>query len=124
MILGLPAEEVPHFYESGDTEDRDAQRARIKQFLDDIDLVEVTFAFPISSHEPILKTMESLNPGVPYVLGGMSRSGCGHSVVCLGGELHHDPTGTGIVAPMEDGHYWVTLFSPKPACFKVRDEKF
>jgi hypothetical protein len=58
--------------------------------------------------------MKAINPGVFYLLGGQSRTDCGHSVVCLDDAIIWDPslTDAGIVGPMEDGYYWITVLIP------------
>jgi hypothetical protein len=117
MILGLDPEDVPHFFEEGDKGDRETQQKRVKDFLASRGLVEVNIAYPVEDWRLILTSFSALSPGAAFILGGMSKSGCGHSVVCLDGEIFHDPTGTGIESPMDDGYYWVTLFSPKPGFF-------
>jgi hypothetical protein len=120
MILGLNVEDVPHFFVEGPAGDRAIQQQRVKDFLASYSLVEASIAYPVEDYSLILATMGSLSPGVTFILGGMSAAGCGHSVVCLDGEVFHDPTGTGIVAPMDDGYYWVTLFSPAPGTHPER----
>ena len=114
MILGLEPLDVPHFYEQGKNVDEVVKAKLIKDFLSTLGLVEVAIANPVEDYADILQTMAFLSPGVAFILSGESRSGCGHSVVCIDGGIFHDPSGTGIIGPMEDGYYWVTLFSPKP----------
>lgn len=115
MILGLEPEDVPHFFKEGDDESkREEQQQRVKDFLDSLGLVEVTILYQDEDYKVILQTQNVMSPGMAYILGGKSAAGCGHSVVCYQGEIFHDPTGSGIVDRMDDGYYWVTLFSPKP----------
>lgn len=110
MILGLEAEEVPHFWRDGDA---GAERGRkeIKEFLTALGLGKIEIAFDGSDLDNLLMTMAHNGTDVPYILGGTSRIGVGHSVVCLNDKIFHDPTGNGIVGPMEDGFYWITVFS-------------
>jgi len=113
MILGLEAEEVPHFYEEGpDPDFEEVQKERIKSFLRSRGLVEFHIGYSVSCHDDILYTIGAMTPDGAYILGGTSTRGCGHSVVCLGDKIFHDPTGSGIVGPMKDGYFWVTIFSP------------
>jgi hypothetical protein len=116
-ILGLDPDQVPHFYEEGDGVSASVQAQRIVDFLDSRDLVQghVLFEAAAASLTDILTTTAHMMPGVPLILGGVSSKGCGHSVVLLDGEIFNDPSGSGIVAPMPDGFYWVSFFSPKPA---------
>lgn len=122
MVLGLEPEHVPHFYRDGDKGDRQEQENSIHAFLDGLGLVLVNVAYPVEDYDLILSTFASMAPNLAYILSGVSRSGCGHSVVCFGGEIFHDPTGNGIVGPMEDGYYWVTMFCPKPDGFRNLNE--
>lgn len=117
-ILGLEPEEVPHFYEEGPNVAAEVQAKRIVDFLDSRGLVEGHVLYPADGPgglPAILQTLGYMMIGVPLILGGISSIGSGHSVVVLDGEIYNDPTGSGIVGPMPDGHYWVTFFSPKPA---------
>lgn len=112
MILGLRPENVPHYYDGGDG---NVARGRIKEFLAKFRLTEATTAYPgeAATVEDVLSTTGMMMPGVPFILGGTSRSGCGHSVVCLNGEVFHDPAGSGIVGPL-DGFYFVTVLAALP----------
>lgn len=123
MVLGLEPELVPHFYRQGEAGDRDQVQHEIDRFLDDYDLVECSIAYPVEDYELILATMKNLSPKVAFILGGMSTSGCGHSVACFDGAIHHDPTGEGIVGPMPDGFFWVYLYAAKPAAFAQRGHR-
>lgn len=51
------------------------------------------------------------NPEVPMILGGKSSLGCNHSVVVLNGEIVCDPSGNGIVGPMCENLWWITIIS-------------
>lgn len=115
-ILGLEPDQVPHFYDSGDQVETSEQLDRIRSFLKGRGLVQghVLFSEETASLEQVLNTTRHLMPGVPLILGGRSSVGCGHSVVLLDGEIFNDPSGSGIVGPMPDGHFWVTFFSPEP----------
>src|SRR3546814_13285939 len=60
-----------------------------------------------------LQTMGALNPRLLYLLGGKSRTGCGHAVLCRGGEIIHDPSlyGSGITGTCDDGYSCMTMRS-------------
>ena len=62
----------------------------------------------------LLSSMKNTNPGVYYLLGGKSRNGTCHTVICLDDKIVHDPAidNSGIVAPCDDGFYWVDLIVP------------
>lgn len=115
MILGMDINDVPHFYKDGEDGDSNVQDKRVADFLDAFGLIKFNVLFPGETlFQEILTTFKNASPGVAFILGGKSSSGCGHSVVCLDGEIFHDPTGSGIVGPMDDGYFWVTVFSVKP----------
>lgn len=120
MILGLEPHDVPHFYEQGENGDPEAQHESVRDFLCSLGLVPALIAYPVEDYEEILQTYAVLSPGVAFILGGKSKAGCGHSVVCIDGEIFHNPTENGIVGPMDDGYYWVTLFCPKPGKLKSK----
>ena len=55
--------------------------------------------------------LDFLNPDVPFLLGGFSKTGVNHTVVCQFGKIVCDPslTDAGIVKGMQpDGVYWAT----------------
>ena len=68
--------------------------------------------------EDVLGAVGMNNPGIYYILGGASSLGTGHSVVCLGDRIVHDPSldDTGIVGPMEDDLYYVEFIGSAVAC--------
>lgn len=115
-ILGLPIEEVPHFFEEGDEIEMSIQWARIDDFLAGRGLVQghILYDGEVNSLNEILNYTAVHLKGVPVILGGLSSANCGHSVVVFNGEIFSDPTGSGILGPMRDGYYWLTFFSPKP----------
>lgn len=110
-ILGLQPAEVPHFYETPETDGQ----GLIKGFLANLGLKQAHVLYQgDSALADILNATKHMMPGVPAILGGFSQTGCGHSVVIIDGEIFCDPTGSGIVGPMDDGFYWVTLFVAEP----------
>lgn len=110
VCLGLDRDLVPHFMEAGPAvEPVDVIRA----WLADRGLVPISVVFPGETElEKVLSTMSITNPGIPFILGGKSRNGTSHSVVCLDGEIACDPAldDSSIVEPMSDGYWWVTYF--------------
>lgn len=107
-LLDMEPEEVPHF--GGDYTDPGAFHLRESEWLESQGLCAASTAFN-APLEDVLRAQESLNPRVYYLLGGKSRTGCGHTVIGCGGEIVWDPSldDAGIVAPFDsDGLYWVT----------------
>ncbi len=110
-LLGLPLNQVPHFAE-GNVSDREFNE-RVERFLNKWGYTSV--AFPVSNSLPdLLEWMFHLSPNAYYILGGESRNGVNHSVICHKGKIVHDPSldVSGIVGPCSDGYYWVTVLSP------------
>lgn len=111
MLLGLDRDEVPHFLH--DDCGAEEFKRRVGEWLGERGLCELFMVWDGGSDiGDILRTVEHLNPGVPFILGGKSRTGVNHSVVCQGGEMVGDPslTDAGIIGPTEpDGFFWVTF---------------
>jgi hypothetical protein len=110
-VLDLALDQVPHFGEGGPAAEEFGVRAR--EFRRSKGLVPISAVYaPDSGHLLILHVVGTMNPGVPYLLGGRSRNGVDHTVVCVGDEIVHDPSldDSGIVGPCGDGWYWVTFF--------------
>lgn len=102
VLLGVDAEEVPHFLKTGKFEDQ-----LYIEWLNanDLHLLRVTFPGEYKL-EQILITGSVMSGDMPYLLSGFSRSGCNHVVVCQGIEIVCDPslTDAGIVGPMQNDY--------------------
>lgn len=113
-VLNLPLAAVPHFSDGGPGVEE--FKARERAFLGRHGLVPINAVYAGSEVYDgpglILEVVSALNPGSPYLLGGRSRHGNDHTVVCQDGAVVHDPShdAAGIVAPSSDGWYWVTFF--------------
>lgn len=110
-LLELEPAEVPHFLDGG--RDYGDARRMLADFLKARGLRYVEI--PINhtdGHAGLLKMMDAWNPSEFWLLSGESRSGAGHTVVCRGGEIVHDPsqTNNGIVGPMPDEDYYGLAF--------------
>lgn len=88
-ILNLDAEAVPHFVHDGC--DGTEMQERLRSYLATRSLA------PFWAHYPgdaplaeVLDIVGSQNPNVPYLLYGHTGEG-DHVVVCVGGEIVHDP---------------------------------
>lgn len=111
MILGLSADEVPHFYAEGEGSGKIGRKRQLR-FLEERGLRRLSIPVtPEQGDAGVRNFMGQYAPDTPYILSGHSRLGSNHSVVCLGSEFHHDPTGNGIIGPSDDGYYWVTTFT-------------
>lgn len=109
-VLALPIEAVPHFGDGDPSVDEFFRRER--DFLAQYNLRSVQLPFG-AGLDDVLRGMAGWNGDVVYLLGGQSRTGVNHTVVCRGAEIVHDPSSSdaGIVGPCSDGHYWVTCFA-------------
>jgi len=112
MLLDLEPEEVPNFAEQAPNQWVEFH-ALFEDWLSKRGLATFTIPFD-AAPEAVLQHMRIMNPGVFYILGGMSRSEVGHSVVALNDHIIADPslTDSGIVGPMEDGYTYITILIP------------
>lgn len=111
-LLELPLDDVPHFCDGPD-EGSTTQKER--EWLAKRGLTNINIIFPGETDlDDVLGTIEAVNPGVMFILGGTSTNGTGHSVVAGCGRILHDPSLTkkdhhSIVGPMRDGYWWLTF---------------
>ena len=108
-LLDLHPSEVPHVYRDP-TRSNEECDAEMAEFLAARGLRMIAVAWSgATALDDVLGTMEALNPGALFILGGTSRLGTGHSVIAGLGRVVHDPSplDSGIVGPMEDGHWWI-----------------
>lgn len=113
-ILELPCEAVPNFCAppAGDQWQEGRWREREYAWMRSQGLVPIVTAYaPEAELDALLDNSVYYNPGIYWILGGTSRNGTGHSVVAFDGRIVHDPSldDSGIVGPMEGGHYWGTF---------------
>lgn len=116
IVLDMDAADVPHFGERGpDTADPEGWVRHRERWLNARGLMTVNILF--SGEVPlqeVLQTIKFCNPTSRpvFILGGRSRNGVNHSVVCRDGAIACDPgqDDPGIVGPCDDGFYWVTFF--------------
>lgn len=111
--LGLPLAAVPHFGDGDPPADEFFAREAVFLASHGLRSVQLPVDGLIRLDET-LSMVERLNGDVVYLLGGMSRTGVNHTVVCKGGAIAHDPslTDSGITGPCSDGYYWLTFFAP------------
>lgn len=112
-VLKLPLKAVPHFADGGPSVEE--FNARVRDFLNLHGLTPINAVYAgaelAAGPDLILEVVSALNPGTPFLLGGRSRHGGDHTVVCLDGVITHDPSHdeAGVVGPSSDGWYWVTF---------------
>src|SRR5262245_38299305 len=115
-ILEVDPQEVPHFGDGGP--DGDEFTRRVRAWLERFCLVPVTVLYqgdhptqPVQNLDDVLASASHYAPpGMHFLLGGTSRTGVAHTVVCQDGRIVHDPsqTDSGIVGPLDTGYYEVT----------------
>lgn len=130
IVLNMDAKDVPHFMDgtpgTGNAEDA---HDRIEAWLNARGICTINVLFPGEvPRDEVLQTVSLTNHrSVPvFILGGMSKNGVNHSVVCCDGKIACDPSqdDSGIVGPCDDGFYWLTFFGTllatnKPAAREV-----
>lgn len=109
ILLGVDAEEVPHFMGSGKFDP-----VLYDDWLEDNKLHVIRVIFPgETEQEQVMLSANIFGNGLPYILSGYSRTPSNHCVVCQGREIVCDPSlaDSGIVGPQrnEDGstEWWV-----------------
>jgi hypothetical protein len=109
-LLDLPLDDVPHFMHGLGPKDGEIFNARQDDFLRSRALEAIVFPISTDSLADVLRAAGAWNPGKMFLLGGESASGCGHTVIAGPDGILHDPhpDDVGIVAPMDDGAYWIT----------------
>lgn len=115
-LLELSLDEVPHFCDANsELPDAEPLMERERKWLASRGLTNINVIYPGETPlDDVLTTIDATTPGIMFILGGTSTTGCGHSVVAGCGKILHDPslTKTGdhsIVGPMRDGYWWVTF---------------
>ena len=76
--------------------------------------VEFLDPSPAKKNRPLgFNRISYLNPGIPFVLSGISLTGVGHAVVISPDGQMYDPSidSSGIVKECEDGFYWVWFYA-------------
>jgi|HubBroStandDraft_1064217.scaffolds.fasta_scaffold109856_3 hypothetical protein len=104
-MLELEPEEVPHENrELGDGE----QDTLMNVWLAGRGLRFVQVPYAVDP-EDAMGIMAEMYPGLLYVLGGRSRTGVNHFVICRDREIVSDPslTDAGIVGRCDDDHVWI-----------------
>lgn len=113
-VLDLHPAEVPHVFDKHH-DDGDAAMAKMNEWLGGRGLRAIWIAYQGDTpRSRLLSILGDMNPGLPFLLGGQSRPGVGHFVVCMDGEIVSDPspTPTGDLAPHDDG-LWHVYFIGK-----------
>lgn len=112
-LLEMNIDTVPHFCQ--DNPSIEEHNRRIDEWLGARNLAQA--GFPLSGTlSDTLLSMAVAAPRAYWMLTGRTKGGFHHSVVCLGGQIVHDPSPdkrVRIVAPCADGNFWATLLVVK-----------
>lgn len=109
-LLDLPPEDVPHMHVDSGVPNMAEQDRRMNEFLASRGLMLIGVPFPGEmTLETLLAAVEVYSSGTRALLTGKSRTGCNHIVVLHQGAIEWDPaqTDSGIIAPADDGYWWV-----------------
>lgn len=111
VILDLPPEAVPNFYRGENYERPLVAEYEQRAWLAERGLGIATFAFPgdMSDLAGLLLMTASWAHDVPLILGGTSSLGSNHSVVIMNGAIVCDPSGNGIVGPLDCDQWQVSV---------------
>lgn len=111
-LLERPASDVPHVFADADVSG-DEGWARMDSYLaeEGFRLAGVVYDGNLLSSQQVLEAVGGQNPDAWWILGGSSRPGVGHFVVCHGPRIANDPgsSSPGLSYPTKDGHYWVVF---------------
>ncbi len=115
VVLDMDARDVPHFMDGNLYPDAEEAHDKIEEWLNTRGITTINVLYPgETSLDDVLSTIKCSNHRSKpvFILGGRSRNGVNHSVVCWQGEIACDPShdDSGIVGPCDDGFYWVTFF--------------
>jgi len=90
-LLNLEAAEVPHVFSKG--EEGAEAHAAMGAWLAERGLILIWIPFPgEASLRDVMAVTKRENQGIPYIVCGESRPGCGHFVACLDGKIVCDPS--------------------------------
>lgn len=115
IALDMDARDVPHFMDCAVAETAGDAHDRAEAWLNARGICTINLIFAGDGPlESVLDTIRAVNPRSRpvFILGGQSKNGCNHSVVCCDGAIACDPSqdDSGIIGPCDDGYYWVTFF--------------
>jgi hypothetical protein len=113
-LLDLEPQDVPHFLH--DDPGAEVFNRRVQEWLEARGWCEASISFVGEAGlQSVLDYLKATAPGVYFLLGGQSRTGCNHTVIGCNGEIVWDPsiTDAGIIGPCTtDGMFWITFLLP------------
>ncbi len=113
-VLDLDRDEVPHFNDGSSDTEKCGERANAWLASHELVLIAVPYPGEMPMAE-LLAQQEILNPGIHFLLSGMSRTGVNHCVVATSKGIDWDPSlaDAGIIGPCDDGNWWLDFFGKR-----------
>jgi hypothetical protein len=111
-FLDMLPSDVPHFFDNGIGGVEGEEKCRA--WLEERGLYLFRVAYGCSL-EDVVDHVSVQNPGLYFMVSGMSPRGAGHSVIAKDGEFVHDPHPNDdfLEGPFEDGIFWISVLAKK-----------
>jgi len=116
----MDRDDVPNF--GVHYSDNDKFQNEVNAWLAQQGYQQTFFAFNVGIQQ-VFTMMGTIMHNTYYILGGNSKTGVGHSVICCGNQIVWDPSldDSSIIGPMDDDLYWVTILTPLRFTCKQED---
>lgn len=114
-MLDLSAEDVPHVFDRH-YDDGDAAFAAMNAWLAERGHRLIWSAYEEGvDFDRMVTTISTMNPGLPFMVGGQSSPGTGHFIVCMDAKVACDPSlsPTGTLTAHDDGLWHVYFIGSK-----------
>lgn len=121
-LLDMDRDDVPNF--GKDYLDNAKFQNEVNAWVHSQGFQQTNFAFNVDLQK-VFTMMGNIFHNTYYILGGNSKNGVGHSVICCADQIVWDTSldDSGIVGPMDDDLYWVTILTPVRFTCKQEDLK-
>ena len=112
-LLDMRPEDIPHFSQTATNEVDETWESRRNGWLLTNGFYVVSL-YHTGSLDETLATFGGDNEDLYWMLSGISKNGVGHTVICWGDQIVHDPAldESGIVRPFDDGAYIIEFLVP------------
>ncbi len=111
-LFQLKPDQVPHFYKGGKEKEEVDQ---VHDWLKERGWRMLSFAYACPAVKDMLDYFsKSFSGDFYYMIGGRSKTGANHAVICLNDKIIFDPSieDSGIVGPMSDRFFYIDVFTP------------